>query len=163
LDARKKQFQVSRSCLGSSGLKPESHPHHCLPVGVPLINAIYENNPNVGMYTLPLIIWYPLQVMIGTMLIPRLAAFIREECERLGLKEDGDDEQNTDAETGQVISEDDGGEAEPESCVALAWAQEAIAGRQNSEFTDGEGVDVSISELDTSYASSGLGDVDPEK
>jgi hypothetical protein len=32
--------------------------HKTVAMGVPLINAIYESNPMVGLYTLPLLIWH---------------------------------------------------------------------------------------------------------
>jgi solute carrier family 10 (sodium/bile acid cotransporter), member 7 len=54
-------------------------------VGVPLINAIYEDNASVGLYTMPLLIWHTLQLIVGTLLAPRLAAFVAREQERLGL------------------------------------------------------------------------------
>jgi sodium/bile acid cotransporter 7 len=37
---------------------------------------MYEDNPNVGLYTLPLLIWHPMQLVIGSFLAPRLAAFV---------------------------------------------------------------------------------------
>lgn len=45
-------------------------------LGIPLISAIYEDNPKLGMYTLPLLIWYPAQLIIGTILAPRLTKFV---------------------------------------------------------------------------------------
>lgn len=48
-------------------------------LGVPLINSIYEQDPQRGLYTLPLLIWHPLQLVIGSYLAPRLAKFIEEE------------------------------------------------------------------------------------
>jgi sodium/bile acid cotransporter 7 len=62
--------------------------HKTVAMGVPLINAIYENNSAVGLYTLPLLIWHPLQLVIGTFLTPTLAAFVKREQERLGIVED---------------------------------------------------------------------------
>ena len=59
--------------------------HKTVAMGVPLINAIYEDNPAVGLYTLPLLIWHPMQLVIGTFLAPRLARFVEREEERLGL------------------------------------------------------------------------------
>eukprot|EP00978_Attheya_sp_CCMP212_P015091 scaffold38814_cov48-Attheya_sp.AAC.1 len=50
--------------------------HKTVAMGVPLINAMYEDNPNVGLYTLPLLIWHPMQLVIGSFLAPRLAAFV---------------------------------------------------------------------------------------
>lgn len=75
--------------------------HKTVAMGVPLINAIYEDNPSVGLYTLPLLIWHPMQLVIGTFLSPRLAAFVEREEIRLGIKSnDEDDEAVADAETG---------------------------------------------------------------
>jgi len=42
-------------------------------MGIPLINALYEGSPNAGLYTLPLLVWHPLQLIIGSALAPRLA------------------------------------------------------------------------------------------
>ncbi len=52
-------------------------------MGVPLINAIYESNTNVGLYTLPLLVWHPMQLVIGSFLAPKLAAFVDREEERM--------------------------------------------------------------------------------
>jgi len=61
--------------------------HKTVAMGVPLINAIYEDNPAIGLYTLPLLIWHPMQLVLGTFLAPRLAAYVEREEERLGLTE----------------------------------------------------------------------------
>uniref|UniRef100_A0A7S3VCT1 Sodium/bile acid cotransporter n=1 Tax=Chaetoceros debilis TaxID=122233 RepID=A0A7S3VCT1_9STRA len=45
-------------------------------LGIPLISAIYEDHPKLGIYTLPLLIWYPSQLIIGTMLGPRMTKFV---------------------------------------------------------------------------------------
>jgi sodium/bile acid cotransporter 7 len=57
-------------------------------MGVPLINAIYENNPLVGLYTLPLLIWHPMQLVVGSFLAPKLNQWVQEEKERLGITDD---------------------------------------------------------------------------
>ena len=57
--------------------------HKTVAVGVPLINAIYGGDPNAGLYTLPLLIWHPMQLMIGSALCPRLKVFVEAEKERL--------------------------------------------------------------------------------
>ena len=61
-------------------------------MGVPLINAIYENNSLIGLYTLPLLIWHPMQLVIGSYLAPKLLAFVRNEHDRLGIKDVDNDE-----------------------------------------------------------------------
>lgn len=58
--------------------------HKTVAMGVPLINAIYEKDPNIGLYTLPLLIWHPMQLVIGSALAPRLNAWTIREVERLG-------------------------------------------------------------------------------
>ena len=64
--------------------------HKSLAVGVPLVNTIYEVDPNLSLYTLPLLIWHPMTLVIGSALTPRLAAFVQQENERLGIvDEDG--------------------------------------------------------------------------
>jgi len=57
--------------------------HKTVALGVPLINAIYASNPNVGFYTLPLLVWHPIQLILGTALAPRLSNFVKEEEDRL--------------------------------------------------------------------------------
>ncbi len=69
--------------------------HKSVAMGIPLINAIYEDNPNIGFYTLPLLIWHPMQLVIGTFLSPRLASFVDAEEERIRIaagedRNDGD-------------------------------------------------------------------------
>jgi solute carrier family 10 (sodium/bile acid cotransporter), member 7 len=52
--------------------------HKSVSVGIPLLNAIYENDPNLGIYTLPLLIWHPAQIMIGSTLAPYLAKKVKQ-------------------------------------------------------------------------------------
>eukprot|EP00542_Grammatophora_oceanica_P020586 CAMPEP_0194049326 /NCGR_PEP_ID=MMETSP0009_2-20130614/30373_1 /TAXON_ID=210454 /ORGANISM="Grammatophora oceanica, Strain CCMP 410" /LENGTH=435 /DNA_ID=CAMNT_0038695453 /DNA_START=143 /DNA_END=1450 /DNA_ORIENTATION=- len=84
--------------------------HKTVAMGVPLINAIYENDPNVGLYTLPLLIWHPMQLVIGSALTPRLAAFVDREKERLGIvDEDDDGKQKSSTSSGECLEEGQGG------------------------------------------------------
>jgi sodium/bile acid cotransporter 7 len=52
-------------------------------LGVPLIASVYKGDPNEGVYTLPILIWHPMQLILGSMLVPRLKAFIQAERKRL--------------------------------------------------------------------------------
>jgi solute carrier family 10 (sodium/bile acid cotransporter), member 7 len=52
-------------------------------LGVPLINAMYEGSPNVAMYILPLLMWYPMQLAIGSIMAPRLYKFVQQQVEEL--------------------------------------------------------------------------------
>jgi sodium/bile acid cotransporter 7 len=64
--------------------------HKTVAMGVPLINAIYENDTNVGLYTLPLLIWFPMQLVLGSFLAPKLLKWVEAEKARLG--EEGEDD-----------------------------------------------------------------------
>lgn len=107
-----------------------------------------------------------MQVMVGTFLVPRLQTFIRNETARLaGTEADefDDDDEDFDEEYGEetekMPAEDQQEpvrEAEGSSCIALPWASAALDGAPDSDFTDGEGVDVYLTELENvSVASSG--------
>jgi len=62
--------------------------HKTVAMGIPLINAIYETDPNLAFYTLPLIVWHPMQAVIGSALSPSLNAFVKREEARLNLGKD---------------------------------------------------------------------------
>eukprot|EP00560_Eucampia_antarctica_P001467 CAMPEP_0197841104 /NCGR_PEP_ID=MMETSP1437-20131217/45984_1 /TAXON_ID=49252 ORGANISM="Eucampia antarctica, Strain CCMP1452" /NCGR_SAMPLE_ID=MMETSP1437 /ASSEMBLY_ACC=CAM_ASM_001096 /LENGTH=258 /DNA_ID=CAMNT_0043450805 /DNA_START=495 /DNA_END=1271 /DNA_ORIENTATION=- len=72
--------------------------HKSVAMGIPLINAIYESNPNIGLYTLPLLVWHPMQLVIGSFLAPRLAAFVDAEEKRIGDKKEQVDSLNKEEE-----------------------------------------------------------------
>jgi solute carrier family 10 (sodium/bile acid cotransporter), member 7 len=48
-------------------------------LGVPIVNAIYKNSPDVSLYLLPVIMWHVLQLMIGSILAPRLRTYAASE------------------------------------------------------------------------------------
>lgn len=62
---------------------------------VPLINAIYEDNPLVGMYTLPLLIWHPMQLVLGTAVAPHVAAYVKTKQELLAREREDVENKNT--------------------------------------------------------------------
>lgn len=55
-------------------------------LGIPLISAIYEDHPKLGIFTLPLLIWYPAQLIIGTMLSGRLRRFVNYKEEKFKVE-----------------------------------------------------------------------------
>ena len=63
-----------------------------LAMGVPLIGAIYDNDPNVGLYTLPLLVWYPMQLVGGSSLTVKLLGFVHDEKIRLGINDEETDD-----------------------------------------------------------------------
>jgi sodium/bile acid cotransporter 7 len=46
----------------------------------------------VGLYTLPLLIWHPMQLVVGSFLAPKLLVWVKAEKERLGIAADDDDD-----------------------------------------------------------------------
>jgi sodium/bile acid cotransporter 7 len=96
-------------------------------VGVPLIIAIYELDPNVSLYTLPLLIWHPMTLVLGSALTPRLAAFVKRENERLGIvDEDGTETEVTPHET--PAQDEEGGETAPLTKVRKGYGTEQTPG-----------------------------------
>lgn len=71
--------------------------HKTVAMGVPLINAIYESNPMVGLYTLPLLIWHPMQLVLGSAVAPRVANYVKRKEEALGQNnnEEGEEKPET--------------------------------------------------------------------
>ncbi|KAL3799063.1 hypothetical protein ACHAW5_008958 [Stephanodiscus triporus] len=58
--------------------------HKTVAVGIPMIEAIYADNPLVGLYVLPLLIWYTTQLVLGTAAAPYIAAYIIRKELKLG-------------------------------------------------------------------------------
>ena len=55
---------------------------------MPMINALFEGDPNSGLYLLPLLVWYPLQLILGSLLTPEIQAFTASEKLRLLIEKD---------------------------------------------------------------------------
>jgi sodium/bile acid cotransporter 7 len=87
--------------------------HKTVAMGVPLINAIYESNPLVGLYTLPLLIWHPMQLLLGSSAVPYIANYVKRKEESLGLNDDNEEGEancnnpNQSIEIGDTINMDD--------------------------------------------------------
>jgi sodium/bile acid cotransporter 7 len=62
--------------------------HKTVAVGVPLISSIYADSPMLGLYVLPLLIWYPTQLVLGTALAPYLAKYIERREKELNQQLD---------------------------------------------------------------------------
>mmetsp|Transcript_18996 Transcript_18996/g.20459 ORF Transcript_18996/g.20459 Transcript_18996/m.20459 type:complete len:128 (+) Transcript_18996:329-712(+) len=85
--------------------------HKTVAMGIPLINAIYDGNPAIALYTLPLLIWHPMQLVVGTFLSPRLFAWVvDEEKKNRGSNDDDDDNDDDDNGDENVYDNDDGTE-----------------------------------------------------
>jgi solute carrier family 10 (sodium/bile acid cotransporter), member 7 len=52
--------------------------HKTIAIGIPLINALYEDSPqSKALYALPLLVWHPIQLVLGTLLTPYLVAYVQ--------------------------------------------------------------------------------------
>ena len=59
--------------------------HKTVAMGVPLITAIYEGaGQPLGLYLLPLLVWHPSQLVIGSFLAPRLLRWVGPPAESSG-------------------------------------------------------------------------------
>jgi len=113
--------------------------HKTIAVGVPLITSIYATSPNLGVYTLPLLIWYPMQLIIGTCLLSNLKLFLESERKRL----EGEEETNSDdiesASDGEHAIIDDGLVDKDNKHNKLQEPSFTVAG--DADDNDREGVD----------------------
>lgn len=50
-----------------------------LAFGLPLINTIFQGNPNLALYCAPLMFIHPLQMAIGSFLLPRIQQYIEQD------------------------------------------------------------------------------------
>jgi hypothetical protein len=51
--------------------------------GLPLISLLYASHPDIGALTLPLLIWHPMQTLVGSMTAPVLGKWTLKEKARL--------------------------------------------------------------------------------
>jgi len=57
--------------------------HKCIALGVPLISIIYKGNPNEGLYTLPILVWYPMSLVVGSLVLPRIKKVLADETDSI--------------------------------------------------------------------------------
>eukprot|EP00804_Cyclotella_cryptica_P018423 CCRYP_004270-RA/>CCRYP_004270-RA protein AED:0.02 eAED:0.02 QI:868/1/1/1/1/1/2/333/274 len=76
-------------------------------MGVPLINAIYESNPLVGLYTLPLLIWHPMQLLLGTAVAPYIADYVKRKEEILGLNQINEEDEAESEKQNEAVEMED--------------------------------------------------------
>jgi solute carrier family 10 (sodium/bile acid cotransporter), member 7 len=67
-------------------------------LGIPLIVSIFGKSRYVSWYTLPILIWHPMQLVVGSCIVGRLQKFMVEENKRLGIVDD----ETVDDQTGKA-------------------------------------------------------------
>lgn len=60
--------------------------HKCIALGVPLISIIYNGNPNEGLYTLPILVWYPMSLVVGSLVLPRIKKVLADETDSITVE-----------------------------------------------------------------------------
>eukprot|EP00579_Thalassiosira_antarctica_P010733 CAMPEP_0201916580 /NCGR_PEP_ID=MMETSP0903-20130614/6183_1 /ASSEMBLY_ACC=CAM_ASM_000552 /TAXON_ID=420261 /ORGANISM="Thalassiosira antarctica, Strain CCMP982" /LENGTH=442 /DNA_ID=CAMNT_0048452435 /DNA_START=13 /DNA_END=1344 /DNA_ORIENTATION=+ len=55
--------------------------HKTLAFGLPLINTIFEGNPNLAAYCAPIMLMHPLQLVVGSLIVPYFAKITEEKTE----------------------------------------------------------------------------------
>ena len=59
-----------------------------MPLGIPLINALYKDHPHLALYTLPLLVWYPLTIVMGILIAPRVSEYVRQTEQKIREEEE---------------------------------------------------------------------------
>ncbi|KAG7340922.1 Na+ dependent transporter [Nitzschia inconspicua] len=83
--------------------------HKTVAMGIPLINAIYEDDASIGLITLPLLIWHTMQLIVGSFLAPKLAAWVVKEEERLGISDNDNNDNNNSNNVGNDSNDNQDG------------------------------------------------------
>jgi sodium/bile acid cotransporter 7 len=52
--------------------------HKTVAAGIPLLNTMFEGDPRLGLFVVPLLVWHPLQLFVGSFLAPSLKAWVAE-------------------------------------------------------------------------------------
>ncbi|KAL7525017.1 hypothetical protein ACHAXR_000823 [Thalassiosira sp. AJA248-18] len=55
--------------------------HKTLAFGLPLINTIFEGNSNLAQFCAPIMLMHPLQLVIGSLIVPSFTKFTEEKAE----------------------------------------------------------------------------------
>ena len=55
--------------------------HKTLAFGLPLINTIFEGNPNLAAYCAPIMLMHPLQLVVGSLIVPYFKKITEEKTE----------------------------------------------------------------------------------
>jgi solute carrier family 10 (sodium/bile acid cotransporter), member 7 len=94
--------------------------HKSIATGIPLIKSMYEHDPLIAVYTLPILIWHPMQLVVGSFFSPRLVKWVGREQGRLA--------------THDVTPDDsvDEERAVPDSNTAVAGETDEMTATRNS-------------------------------
>lgn len=49
-----------------------------LPIGIPILKIVFSHSPNLSSMTLPLLVYHPTQILLGSALVPFLQAWVKK-------------------------------------------------------------------------------------
>jgi solute carrier family 10 (sodium/bile acid cotransporter), member 7 len=67
-------------------------------MGLPMISAIFEDNPSIGFFTLPLLLYHPCLMLFGSMFLPYFRSLVEEEGDIDGDCDEDENENENDPE-----------------------------------------------------------------
>ena len=65
--------------------------HKTVAAGIPMLNTIFEGHADLGMFVLPLLIWHPLQLFMGSAGVPWLTKWVNAEERSVKEREEAED------------------------------------------------------------------------
>mmetsp|Transcript_11149 Transcript_11149/g.22224 ORF Transcript_11149/g.22224 Transcript_11149/m.22224 type:complete len:107 (-) Transcript_11149:18-338(-) len=68
-------------------------------VGIPLLQAMFDGDDRLGMYSLPLLVWHPSQLVLGSLMVPHLKAWVHKQASA-GAQDSGAEAQEQKIEGG---------------------------------------------------------------
>ena len=48
-------------------------------LGIPILKIVFTESPHLSAYSLPLLIYHPTQILLGSFLVPFLQTWVKEE------------------------------------------------------------------------------------
>ncbi|KAI9179636.1 LRR receptor-like serine/threonine-protein kinase RGI2 [Blastocladiella emersonii ATCC 22665] len=95
-----------------------------LSLGIPLIGIVYRNDPNIGLYSLPLLVYHATQLFIGGWAVPYLRRYVEagEAASALARAESGSDGEGG----GGIVDHGSNDTLTSTSAVALAEESHAL-------------------------------------
>ena len=53
--------------------------HKTIAFGMPLLKTIFDGNPNLALILVPLLIYHPLQLVVGSLAVPAFRKYVEED------------------------------------------------------------------------------------
>ncbi len=51
--------------------------HKSLTMGMPIIGIVFDGNPDLGLITMPLLVYHPMQILLGSLMVPALTRWVK--------------------------------------------------------------------------------------